>query len=345
MNRLDILEMIKPYSTISIIGMDKNVGKTTVLNYLLEKSRGTLKLGLTSIGRDGEEEDRVTATEKPRIYVEKGTCLATAKQCLYNSDITREILSTTGIHTAMGEVVIVKALSDGYVELGGPSLNSYMIQVCKELKGLGSDLVIVDGALSRKSFASPSITEATILATGAALSRNMDKVVEKTSHAVKLLSLQQEDNKHIFGVCKNIHEAVRVSIINKDDSIVNLEVLTALEAAKEVVMNLTEEAAYVVVKGIISDKFIEDIMKSTDKFKGVTFLAEDGTKVFINGDTLYKFERQGGRLKVLNGINVICVTCNPKSPYGYEFDKERFMDKLRNSISLPIIDVKAENYR
>ena len=170
---LSIFQMVQKYDSISIIGMNKNVGKTTTLNHILKEARGKISLGLTSIGRDGEEQDIVTGTEKPKIYVERGTLIATAKQCLLNSDITREILKTTGFNTPMGEIIICRALSDGYVDLGGPSVNSHMTLICDELKRFGSKLVIVDGALSRKTFASPSITNATILSTGAALSKSM----------------------------------------------------------------------------------------------------------------------------------------------------------------------------
>jgi len=57
----EILKLLKPYNSVSIIGMNKNVGKTTTLNHILEEARGNMSLGLTSIGRDGEELDRVTS--------------------------------------------------------------------------------------------------------------------------------------------------------------------------------------------------------------------------------------------------------------------------------------------
>lgn len=66
---MDTYNLLKDYKRVSIIGMEKNVGKTTVLNQLIEDI-GTKKIvGLTSIGRDGEDTDVVTNTHKPRIYV------------------------------------------------------------------------------------------------------------------------------------------------------------------------------------------------------------------------------------------------------------------------------------
>ncbi len=335
----EILKLIKAYDSVSIIGMNKNVGKTTTLNHILKEARGKMSLGLTSIGRDGEEVDRVTATEKPKIYIEKGTVLATAKQCLFNSDITREILRTTGIHTPMGEVIVCRALSDGYVDLGGPSLNTYLAHIREELLALNCDLVIIDGALSRKSFASPAITKATILSTGAALSRSMRKVIDETRHTVNLLSLPKEEDFEINSISREIINQGRVGIIYKDNTFKTLEVLTALEASKEILEALDKTVSHVVIKGVISDKLIEDIIRSTTLYKNVTFLVEDGTKVFLTSDTLYKFQKQGGTLRVMDQINIICVTSNPRSPYGYEFEKDKFLEELRSALNVPVFDV------
>ena len=74
--------LLKDYKRLSIIGMEKNVGKTTVLNKLIEDIGLQKTIGLTSIGRDGEDTDVVTNTHKPRIYVNQGTIIATARDCL-----------------------------------------------------------------------------------------------------------------------------------------------------------------------------------------------------------------------------------------------------------------------
>lgn len=336
---LSIFQMVQKYDSISIIGMNKNVGKTTTLNHILKEARGRISLGLTSIGRDGEDQDIVTATEKPKIYVERGTIIATAKQCLLNSDITREILKTTGFNTPMGEIVICRALSDGNVDLGGPSVNSYMVEIIDDLKRFGSELVIVDGALSRKTFASPSITNATILATGAALSKNMNVVIQETSHTIKLLSTENEVDSGILKLARGVLQSGRIGIIRRDSTVKILQVLTALGSSKEIVEAIDQNTSYVVIKGAVSDNLMQDIMTATNQYKGVTFLVEDGTKIFLTSDTLYKFKKQGGIIKTINPINIVCVTCNPKSPYGYEFDKYKFLDGLRNNLNVPVFDV------
>ena len=46
---LNTYKFIEKYKRISIIGMEKNVGKTTLLNKLITDIGKTKKLGLTSI--------------------------------------------------------------------------------------------------------------------------------------------------------------------------------------------------------------------------------------------------------------------------------------------------------
>ena len=106
-----LYELIKPYSSVSLIGMCKNAGKTTVLNRLIKDCRRMDEsIALTSIGRDGERSDLVTNTKKPEIFVYDGTIIATAEKLLFaggnlsdsgndaqkngmNSGISREILA------------------------------------------------------------------------------------------------------------------------------------------------------------------------------------------------------------------------------------------------------------
>lgn len=189
--------VLNAYTSISIIGMGKNAGKTTVLNRLISLHGGKQPpLGLTSIGRDGEATDVVTGTPKPGIWVQAGTLVATAADMLRLGDVTKEILQTTGIHTPLGEVVLFRALSDGYVQLAGPSMGEQMQVVVAMLRGHGAGTVLVDGAISRKSLAAPAITEATILCSGASYSPNMQTVIRDTAYTCSLLTLPVSAGVH-----------------------------------------------------------------------------------------------------------------------------------------------------
>ena len=124
--------------TVSVIGMCKNAGKTTALNAFISSCGAhNERIGLTSIGRDGERSDLVTNTKKPEIFVQRGTVIATAEMLISEGDISREILEVTPVSTPMGRVVIINAMSSGFVQIGGPSITSELISIRDKLLALG----------------------------------------------------------------------------------------------------------------------------------------------------------------------------------------------------------------
>ena len=333
-----LLRNIKNYKVISIIGMDKNVGKTTALNYIIKKTRGIFPLGLTSVGVDGESKDVVTGNDKPKIYVPENTIIATAKQCFLKSDITFETIESTSFGTPLGNVIIGRALSEGNVELAGPSITSQMIEISSILKRLGAELVLIDGALSRKSTAVSELCDGVILATGAALSNKIDYVVNETVHRIQLLSLDTVHDKEVIRISNDFKEE-KIILINSDYTHKDLNVATSLNAYKEILENINNETMCILIRGIITDKLLLQIMNSGKAKNHITIIAENGTKLFISSETFHRYINTCGKIKVLNSTNVFMVTCNPSSPFGYSFDNNEFMEKLRKKINVPVINV------
>lgn len=334
----NFLNNVSRCSVVSIIGLAKNVSKTTTLNYLIKNLEG-YKLGLTSIGRDGEKYDVITELPKPRIFIKKGTIVATAKESFEASEAKMEILKTTDFSTPLGEVIILRALANGLVELAGPSTNHQLKKLCLELKDLGCELILVDGAFDRRSYASPIISDATILSTGASVSDNINDVINLTIHTVELLNLENEKNKEILVLAREIKEKSKVGIINSQNNIKFLIIPTPLDAANEIVSILDENSKYVVINGAITDKLLEDLMHLTEKYKGVVFLVEDATKIFVSKKVIDKFQKKGGIIKVLNRIKVIAVTINPTSPLGIQFNKNDFLNLMSKNLNVPVYDL------
>lgn len=193
-------DALAAHTSLAILGMGKNAGKTTVLNFLLSRlAKGPKTVAVTSIGRDGESVDVVTGTSKPGIWVKRGSLIVTATGLLNACDITREIVDATGIHTPLGEVVVMRALSDGNVQLAGPSVSGQLIPLIEKLRDFGAGVVLVDGAISRKAFGSPTVCEAVILCAGASGHPDMEVVVRETAYICELLLLPEskEDHAHL----------------------------------------------------------------------------------------------------------------------------------------------------
>jgi len=191
---MSLIEAIMPYSSIALIGMAKNVGKTTVLNYLISNfAKIGQSLAITGIGRDGEDIDIVTKTSKPRIYVSAGTIIATAENLLPLCDATLEIISISNFDTPMGRVILAKTRSAGFVQIGGPGIIAHMEFIVNQLKRLNPDKILIDGAISRKSLATPGLAESVILSTGAALGGTMAEIIAKTRHTADLFCLPRAE--------------------------------------------------------------------------------------------------------------------------------------------------------
>lgn len=189
-----LAETISAFASIALVGICKNAGKTTVLNALLSiLNRQGVTAAITSVGRDGEPVDVVTGTSKPGIWVRRGSLFVTASGLLRACDVTREIIGTTGFYTPLGEVALVRALSDGVVQLAGPSVNAQVKKIVAALFQHGADRVVVDGAMDRKTFGSPAICDAVILCSGASASSDMETVVRNTAYACELLTLPKCD--------------------------------------------------------------------------------------------------------------------------------------------------------
>lgn len=329
------------YKTISIIGMSKNSGKTVALNHLIgEAYNAGISIGITSIGRDGESVDIVTDTEKPMIYAEEGTLIATARKMIDMGDASIEILKVTDYRTPLGEVVVGRVRDGGYVQVAGPQLLSEIKEVSDIMLGLGAGFVIIDGALDRLSQAAPTISEATILSTGAVLSRDMNRVIEETLHVVKTLNLPEVEDEAIRNMAREIIGREEIAVIDDEKNVDIIPLKTALNAGHIIGEHLKDNSKYLVIPGSLVKKTLEDLTRTSRKYENMEIIIADGTRVFIQPREWLKFTRQGVKIRVLDKINLIAVTLNPYSPAGYYFQPEEFRSRMKKYISdIPTIDL------
>lgn len=331
------IEGVSKYETLSIIGLEKNTGKTTTLNFIM-KSLENKKLAITSIGRDGEGKDVVTFTHKPRIYVKAGTLIATAKSAVLKSDATLKIIEVMDINTPLGNIVIAKSITSGFIEIAGPSTKEQIKAVIAKLKECGAEFTIVDGALSRKSFAAPAVTEAVVLCIGATFSHNVFRLIEETENLISLFSIDKAD-LNVIELYKRAMKETRVAFVY-EACIKKSSANTSIDAYKDVISSYSDELKYVFIKGIVTDKFMTEILNSDFKVKKVTFVVEDGTKIFMKKSTYDRLVLKGGTIKAVNNINLVGISVNPWSPEGIVLDYKDIYSKLKDKTEIPIFNVK-----
>ncbi len=345
MTNTRLIDLIYPQNKIvSIVGTSKNAGKTVTLNEIISQAyEKGIKLGLISTGRDGERKDVLTQTEKPPIYVCRGTILTTVESAIKGEHAGIEIFRVTDYNTPMGRVVLGRAAEDGYVEISGPHSSMTIKEMCFEMQGLGAELVLIDGSLDRRASAAPYVSDGTVLAAGAALARSVNGVVEKTMHLINTYSVPVVEDEYARDIAYNAIDMGKTAVVAHDGSITYLDTITSLQSGNIISEHLKEDTACIVLSGSATAGTIREIL--LNRKSSVKIIVKDSTRIFIPASDFCILQKMGMELRVVESINIIAVTVNPYSPEGYYFEPSEFLDTMRNAVpQIPVFDVVQGEY-
>ena len=330
------IEEILKYTSIAIVGLAKNAGKTECLNYILRRVKNTGKrFALTSIGIDGESRDQVCQTPKPEIEVFEDMIFITSEMHYQDKRLVAEIMDVSTQQTSLGRLVTARAVSSGKVLLSGPADTGSLRTLIHDMKRWDVDTTIVDGALSRLSLSSPAVTEAMVLATGAALSCNIPQLVRKTKYVYDLICLN-EAAPDIVRKLMAIEQGVWS--IDDEGNIYDLDIPSVfmLENKKD---DIFKHGNTLYVAGAISDKLLQ-FLRQQKQIREITLIMRDFTKMFASMETYYAFVKKGGTIQVLQKSKLLAVCINPQSPDGYCLDSDELRVAMQTSLGIPVYDVK-----
>lgn len=340
---MNLLERIqnKKAKSVSIIGMAKNTGKTVTLNHILKLAElSKQKIALTTIGLDGEDKDKVLDNPKPNILLLENMIIANAKQLLIESKLDFKILDVTGIDSPLGEIVIAESKESGFIKLSGPS-SKYEMQIIKnKLAQYKPDLILIDGALDRRSFSSPALTDATILATGAVTAESVNSIVNKVNYQSELFKLEQSQDQRINKIISNLSSRTKVLIIDKDYQTKSLKLKTALSNMAEVINSIDSETKAIYFNGALVNKTISTFIEKCAFVNQVEIIVNDATHIFISPMLFNRLNAKNGKIKVKDEINLLGITINPFSPNGTYLDPLELLQKTSKAVApIPCYEV------
>lgn len=315
---MPFIDEILDYKTISVAGLEKNSGKTECLNYIIKRiSQKEINFAVTSIGLDGESVDAIYNTSKPEIYIKEGVLFGTAHVVYNQKRVVAEVLDVGKYPTPLGRVITSRSKSAGKIILSGYSniehLNEWKLMVMKKFN---VNNILIDGALSRLSGASPKIADAVILATGASVSLSFHTLVSKTLYAIRLMML----NKSEYSI----------------DKFKNLD-----RGWKYLDESNTKNTIF--VNGALTDRLFKEIsIDSNNNIKEI--IVQDYTRIFISKETLDFFEKSGGKITLLNQNKLIAVCVNPLSPSGVVLDSIAICKEIYDKSGIPAYDIFKVGY-
>ncbi len=327
--------------SVSVVGLAKNAGKTVAVNTIIRQCvEAGVTLGLSSLGYDGEKIDVLSRLAKPRIFVPEGTILATAADTLPRAAAGLEILATTNYITALGEVMLVRARESGHVEVAGPDSLAEMRHCIAAMQGLGCRLVLVDGALDRIGSAAPTITDGTVLATGAVAGGNMRRILIRSMHVKAILSLPGVSDPALRATAGAACQAGQLLVVDSA-GVRQLPLISAIGHAAAVISHLSPAEPFsLVVPGAITDSLLGELLYHPRLVKQIRLVSPDPTHVFVGPEIWQKFLHFGGRVEVLKPITILAVTVNPTAPAGKSYAPREFALELARALApLPVYDL------
>ena len=344
---LDYLrKIVFAHETVSFIGLERACGKTssykTFLSALEHKT-----LGITSIGTDHLSSANTTE-ENGLVYIPQNTLVATAHQTLSLCDTTKEILSKTGIFTPLGEVILFRALSAGYVFLAGPSILADSIRLRDAMLAVGAEMVLLDGAVDRKSPALPQLADGVVLS-GRLFSPNFDNALEKLYAEVENLITPALADPVLAEICSRQIDSPDPYYLVDDTLTVHVpeseEAKTSLLAF---LAGFKGTLKAFVIKGALTNARLGPLLKAEariiKKMQQVPLVIEDPTKSFISSLNRSLLLKRNIPLRVLYPVNLLAICVNPLQSGLQGLQLKQTMTNLAGRFKIPVLNVFGEAY-
>jgi hypothetical protein len=346
-----LTDLLAGTRALALVGLAKNTGKTETLAAILaEHAAAGRPVGVTSIGRDGEEHDVIDARiDKPLVKLQAGSLVATTGALLRSSGLAHERLAMTGVRTPLGEVVLARLSEPGSVEVAGPSAAADVRAVSEQMSSLGAEQVLIDGAIDRRAASSPAVADGLLMATGAVLGQDIEEVVAATSDAVDLVRLPAARSN---GAGHGGGQGGGGGTPGADDAgeRITVERRLVLNADLGEIAALLREhprASVLVVEGAVGERFLEGLLAARGERAGreLRIVAGDPTKVFLSRRGPRWYERQGISIEVLQRIDLKAITVNPLAPQSHRFDSRQLRELIESAVpDVAVLDVLDPSY-
>ncbi|HEX5852601.1 MAG TPA: hypothetical protein VFY36_05870 [Solirubrobacteraceae bacterium] len=344
-------ELTSSARRLALVGLAKNTGKTVALGTLLRELEADGRhVGVTSVGRDGEERDVIDfRIEKPRIDLPGGSLVATTDGLLRASGLPHELLEETTIRTPLGRVLIARLRGPGAVEVAGPSAAEDVRAVADAMLAHGAEQVLIDGAIDRRAASSPDVADQLIISTGAVLDEDIDEVVLQTRDAIDLVRLPSVAESSRTRELANTRDATTSLLVEDHGEPVALAPRFALSAeAAEIgeLLDANRTAHSLLVSGALPDRFLRDLLHAVARrHRELDVVVADPTRVFLSKRGPAWYRRQGIHIRVLNPIALSAITVNPIAPGSHHFASARLRSLIEAALpGIPVFDVLDPSY-
>lgn len=314
----------------AIIGICKNAGKTTFLNWLISNLY-TIPKGVLTTGRDGEEKDLIYDNKKPKVVLPPDTFFTVTGRILEKNFHLLTIKEKLPFKSG-GEYLWL-AQSDYELETeicGPPSVNEQQ-NIASLMLENGADMVMIDGAFDRRAIAHSSLINSIIISVGPSFG-NLEDIITELDHIILLTELKE--------ITLPECNTDRICLIFSDRTVVPTDnrIFSGNEKSvfEVIAKNVNRELEAVYFPGALTDSSLRIL--STRLKPGCRLVFQNPFKVMISHDSIKQL-LENFTILVLKKINLQAIIVNSYSANGNHIDCELIRESLRNRYDIAVFDV------
>ncbi len=320
------MKFLEGHGVVSFVGVAKNCGKTTTLLWAADQLRASnRRIGIASIGIDGEAHDVLIGTPKPKIVVQPDDLVVSARLAFESSTAHFEYLDTLAIETPLGEVLVARVRRPGTVVLAGLRYRADVQMAAEFLREAGAETVLIDGAYGRISAAHPDVADAIVVSTGGVVGPDEVAVADATAHLVARLSLPMATTDWERELIARALEEGRAQIGGSGTEPRALaDTSSALVALRKRhrEWKATDEA--IAIPGLVSDSVAESLLGIRP---GRTLLVGDPTAIHTT-PRRFRQLRESWAIRALRVSPVVAISYNPTHPLGRVLDPRKLAEEI-----------------
>ncbi len=315
---------------VAVIGICKNAGKTTLLNWLLQKVENT-PLGVITTGRDGEDVDLVTNESKPKIHLPANVFFSTFAEEIERHSPHLEVMEKLLYRAGGRNLWLARTTQALQVEIVGPATAESQVELANHILSLGAKQVFIDGSFDRKAISLQEQIDALILV----ISPAMGKEKEILSEINRLYSLSEIRMAH------SKWKSPYICYRTEKGKWKQTEYKSLLSQEKEILQSLSDiEGLHTLyIPCTISDRGFPILKSFLQHFDGVLMIRHPNLLHISHANLDWILENTN--IQTIHPFRLKAIAVNSYAFNNHHVHSDKLRSTIRNCVKkLPIIDVK-----
>jgi hypothetical protein len=310
----------------ALVGLSKNAGKTSFLNWLTS-TLFLAEAGIITTGRDGEDFDLISKQQKPKVLVPASYFFSTWTHQISVNSPYMEVLERLPYKAAGKSLWLVKAKTHLHTEVVGPASVFEQIELAKKILSCGAKHVFIDGSLDRKSIVLARELEQFFLIVSPALGSFTD-ILQETGRVVTLASIPTEKSIELYSTIA-FHNGKKCVITDFETLLGNeKEITTLISTEKKVV--------WFFIPGVITERMLQMLKPLFYKYKCSLYM-EHPFQLLLSASSLLGLS---GNVYTKRQSRLCGIAVNSFSANGNHIDSQELLSEMQNQFKpIPVVDI------